>query len=392
MAKKSFLDSIEVPAPCPKDWNEMIGDDKTRLCRHCDKDIYNISAMTRREARKLVAKSAGNICVRMARTPDGKVQTLKRQLHQITRRTPIAAGVLSASLSFATLTYAQGKAVAPPKKETTVEKQSDKTKTQNKDYSKTSQISFTIYDATKAVIPETRIVLTNQKTKEEFVGVTNQDGVARFSLLPPARYKVKTIAVGFRSDERFIEIKKSLQSNIEIELEVGSLGEIVTIEYEFPLFYSIAQEDNENVKQLINSGFKVNTKDSDGKTALHVAVEHENLEMVRFLLARGASVNAKNRSKQTPLLMLEDNLDDEDKTSVEIIRLLISKGADVNAQTDEKETLLMMACDEENSEVVKILLEAGANPNLKDKDGKTAFQKTDSEEMKQILRRYGATQ
>lgn len=70
MAKKSFFNSIEVPAPCPKDWNEMIGDEKTRLCRRCDKDIYDISAMTRKEAGKLVAKSAGSICGRKARTVD----------------------------------------------------------------------------------------------------------------------------------------------------------------------------------------------------------------------------------------------------------------------------------------------------------------------------------
>jgi len=237
MAKKSFLDSIEVSAPCPKNWNEMIGNDKTRLCRHCDKDIYNISAMTRKEARKLVAKSADNICVRMARTPDGKIQTLKRQLHQITRQAPIAAGVLSASLSFATLTYAQGEAVVSPKKETTVEKQSDETKTQNKDYSKTSQISFTIYDATDSVIPETQVKLTNQKTKEEFIGFTNQEGIAQFSLLLPGRYDVLvSSSIGFRSHHQIIQVKELIEPNIKITLQVGFFTGIVVVDWsEIPL-------------------------------------------------------------------------------------------------------------------------------------------------------------
>jgi ankyrin repeat protein len=41
-------------------------------------------------------------------------------------------------------------------------------------------------------------------------------------------------------------------------------------------------------------------------------------------------------------------------------------------------------------EIVKLLLEAGANPNLKDDDGETAMMKTDSEEIKNLLKQYGA--
>lgn len=50
----------------------------------------------------------------------------------------------------------------------------------------------------------------------------------------------------------------------------------------------------------------------------------------------------------------------------------------------------MFACDDENFEIVKMLLEAGANPNLKDEDEESALQKADSEEIKQILKQYGA--
>ena len=76
---------------------------------------------------------------------------------------------------------------------------------------------------------------------------------------------------------------------------------------------------------------------------------------------------------------------------VEILNYLIQKGADVNVQTkSEKSSVLMFACDDNNLEIVKMLLEAGANPNLKDEDGETALQKTDSEEIKQLLKQYGA--
>jgi hypothetical protein len=54
MAKKSYLDSIDVPEPCDKPWDKMIGNDKKRFCLGCEKDVYNLSAMTRREATKFV--------------------------------------------------------------------------------------------------------------------------------------------------------------------------------------------------------------------------------------------------------------------------------------------------------------------------------------------------
>jgi hypothetical protein len=111
MAKKSLLDSIDVPAPCPQKWDEMIGGEKTRFCASCEKDIYNLSDMTRSEAKKLIFQSKEKVCIRLEKDADGKVQTLKKQLHKITRQAPIAAGVLSASLAFSAMTYAQGKPV-----------------------------------------------------------------------------------------------------------------------------------------------------------------------------------------------------------------------------------------------------------------------------------------
>lgn len=83
---------------------------------------------------------------------------------------------------------------------------------------------------------------------------------------------------------------------------------------------------------------------------------------------------------------------DDEEESIKILKLLIAKGADVNIRDKDENnaTLLMNVCEDDNFELVKILLEAGANPNLKDEDGETAMQKTKSEEIKQLLKKYGA--
>ena len=64
--------------------------------------------MTRKQALKIVRESSGRICVRYIQNPVDKTPVFADRLYQITRRAGIAAGVLGASLSFSSLTYAQG--------------------------------------------------------------------------------------------------------------------------------------------------------------------------------------------------------------------------------------------------------------------------------------------
>lgn len=387
MSKKSFLDAIKSPAPCSKDWNEMTGDELVRFCSSCEKNVYNLSAMPRREARKFVARNAGKVCVRYNRLPNGKVQTADTKLYKITRNTSrlAAAGIISTTLTFSAISVNSQTINSPnPEKEKTV-------KSQTKDYLKTSQISFTVYDSNDSVIPGAEVKLINQKTKEEFIALSDDSGITHLNFIPRGKYNVEVSVTGFKTAKQTIQINAPAEPNTKVFLEIGTFTGIVDIYwYEIPFFTAIAQDNIEAVKNLITSGFDVNTKDSNKKTALHVAVEHENLEIIRFLLEKGAKVNAKTKSKETPILMIDESFGDEESQIVEILRLLISKGADVNVQNDQKTTVLMIACYEENLEAVRILLEAGANLNLKDEDGETALQKTDSEEIKRLLISYGA--
>ena len=72
------LDVIQVKQPCPASWDAMRGDERTRFCEGCGRYVSNLSAMTRAEAAQLLegCASAGRMCVRFERSPDGKVQTL----------------------------------------------------------------------------------------------------------------------------------------------------------------------------------------------------------------------------------------------------------------------------------------------------------------------------
>ncbi len=69
------LDEIHVAAPCTADWDAMTGDDRTRFCGMCRKNVYNLSDMSRVEAEALILKSKGRICGQFYRRPDGTILT-----------------------------------------------------------------------------------------------------------------------------------------------------------------------------------------------------------------------------------------------------------------------------------------------------------------------------
>ena len=46
-----------------------------RFCGQCRQNVYNVEAMSRGEARRLIAAREGRVCVRILRRPDGTVVT-----------------------------------------------------------------------------------------------------------------------------------------------------------------------------------------------------------------------------------------------------------------------------------------------------------------------------
>jgi hypothetical protein len=69
------LDQISIPKPCPASWDDMTGDARIRHCSQCQKNVYNISEMSRREALTLIQQHEGRICIRLYRREDGKIMT-----------------------------------------------------------------------------------------------------------------------------------------------------------------------------------------------------------------------------------------------------------------------------------------------------------------------------
>lgn len=138
------------------------------------------------------------------------------------------------------------------------------------------------------------------------------------------------------------------------------------------------------------AGANPNYRDDDGRSALPVAVEHGNLEIVPLLLDAGADPDARTadgepvasvavRDGETVILamLLEAGADPNARgesgvaalvpAAIEgdagIVRLLLDAGADPNTLAEEDLSVLAIAVDRGHTEVARLLLDAGADPN-----------------------------
>ncbi len=153
-----------------------------------------------------------------------------------------------------------------------------------------------------------------------------------------------------------------------------------------PLMKAVNQGKYLKARLMIAKGANVNAIDKNyySRTALHVAVERNNLKMAQMLLNSGAKLELQDQYKNTPLMNLRWS------TTTEIIYLFAQYGADLNAKNYSGQTALMNAARSGNAKAVQAMLESGADVTIRDNFKNSALDYTHSPEIKQILISYGA--
>lgn len=134
--------------------------------------------------------------------------------------------------------------------------------------------------------------------------------------------------------------------------------------------------DNKNLQLLLDKGISVDItgkKDYEGQTALMSAANSNHLDTIKFLISRGANINATRNTGHTALMVAS-------KTGSEkVVEYLIQNGADINLITNEGADAFIYATQYGNVPCAALLLEAGADINHMDKDG-TALHNATREE------------
>jgi ankyrin repeat protein len=124
--------------------------------------------------------------------------------------------------------------------------------------------------------------------------------------------------------------------------------------------------DREAVRAALARKVDVNAPQVDGTTALHWAVERDDVELAELLLGAGAHATVRTREGVTPLQLAAIN------GSAPMLGRLIKSGADPNAPlTPSRDTALMLAARTGKTDGIRLLLEAGADVNAAETWGGT---------------------
>ena len=121
------------------------------------------------------------------------------------------------------------------------------------------------------------------------------------------------------------------------------------------------------VRNRLDEQCDVDVAQPDGMTALHWLVYHDQTELARVVVDRGAEVRAKNRYGVEPLSLACRN------GNADLVDLLLTAGADANTSLSGGETALMTASRTGILAPVQRLLQAGAEVNARERSGQTAL-------------------
>ena len=166
-------------------------------------------------------------------------------------------------------------------------------------------------------------------------------------------------------------------------------------------FSAVKRDDVRTVRQLVQRGFDLNTRNEAGEHALFLALRDDAPEVSSFLIGQDTvQIEARTVQDESPLMMaalkgrlgvakrlierkaevnkpgwtpLHYAATNADAQSVSMVRLLLEHHAYIDAESPNGSTPLMMAAHYGHPTVVKLLLEEGADPMLKNQQGLSAI-------------------
>jgi beta-lactamase regulating signal transducer with metallopeptidase domain len=109
----------------------------------------------------------------------------------------------------------------------------------------------------------------------------------------------------------------------------------------------------------------LNAQTQRGMTPLAVAAWNDQLDVVEYLITRGADLDVKNHNGLTPLFCAVD------RSRRSMTRLLVGAGANLTTRGYLGRTLLHMAARSGDTKLVRTLIDQGARVNARDASGVT---------------------
>ncbi|XP_062036892.1 ankyrin repeat domain-containing protein 61 [Lepus europaeus] len=189
-------------------------------------------------------------------------------------------------------------------------------------------------------------------------------------------------SVWTKPDVRIQKIHRSVQSNaircLRILCEHGAQVNtyVDNSTKSSPLHLAIKHRSQPLLSLLVQNGALIDAVNKSHMTALHMAAEALNADMMEALIACGANVNCAVSSTGNTALKLavctaSGKAGQLLAVGVSCIRLLLTHGAEVNAQDHRGQTSLHEACFGGREAVINLLLKFEADANILTKNGES---------------------
>ena len=173
----------------------------------------------------------------------------------------------------------------------------------------------------------------------------------------------------------------------------------VTSKFNVTALILACQKRNKNIVNiLLNAGADPNTADDKGATCIYYAIrEGCSKDELETIVIYGADVNVTNKNNVTVLMIAcekgnkdainvllnagaDPNIADSkgatciyyairEGCSKDVLETIVNHGTDVNVTNKYNVTALMLVCEKGNKDAINVLLNAGADPNITDTDG-----------------------
>uniref|UniRef100_A0A2C9L7Z8 SOCS box domain-containing protein n=2 Tax=Biomphalaria glabrata TaxID=6526 RepID=A0A2C9L7Z8_BIOGL len=177
---------------------------------------------------------------------------------------------------------------------------------------------------------------------------------------------------GANIDEKDSEGKTALMLASSLEgytkvitylLESGADSTMSDKEGHSAIYFAVANEIVTNVEELLKFQKDINAQcTSSGLTALHLAAERNNLDILRYLVSYQANLEAVDSNGNTALLIAIRNMSLDKKDA---ILCLLDAGCNINHQNNDHQTAIIIAAENSKTEMVTLLSERGADLNVR---------------------------
>lgn len=169
-------------------------------------------------------------------------------------------------------------------------------------------------------------------------------------------------SIHFAANRGFNDISEWILSEVPECVSLGSEHDM-QIEYvdengDTPLSYACMGNQLEAVKFLVSKGANINAVHR-GRSPIQIACGKSDMEIIDYLLANGADIHIGQDSEVgTPLHWAVG------EHRVDVARKLLEHGANVNAMNRHKITPLILAAAGTDASMIKLLLEFHADPTV----------------------------